>query len=88
MAKHNTDHASGIDPIDTSPTDGKSARVSERLKSLASGELSEDVIQEIRVLLAERLPEEACQGQDEIAQIRANLWSAMLLGLRPEDINR
>lgn len=88
MAKRHTDQASGTDPTDTSPPDRKSARVSECLKSLASGELSEDVLHEIRLLLAERLSEEACQGQDEIAQVRANLWSAMLLGLRPEDLNR
>lgn len=88
MAKHHTDQTAGVGPTDTSPPGRNSTHVSERLKSLASGELSDDVVQEIRLLLAERLSEGACHGQDEIAPIRANLWSAMLLGLRPEDLNR
>ena len=79
---------SGVNSIDVSSVSRKHASNYERLKSLVSGELSQDVVHEIRHLLAERLPEISCRGRDEITAIRANLWSAMLLGLRPEDLNR
>ncbi|CAM9422410.1 unnamed protein product [Ascophyllum nodosum] len=79
--------ASGVNSIDVSSVSRKHASNYERLKSLVSGELSQDVVHEIRHLLAERLPEISCRGRDEITAIRANLWSAMLLGLRPEDLN-
>ena len=65
----------------------------EPLKALVSNELpsqevTEEATQEICRLLIKRLPESACGQEDAIAPIRANLWSAMLLGLRPEDLNR
>lgn len=67
-----------------------STAVAGRLKSLvaAPGDLGEDTIQEIRRLLTARRPESVCELEDEIAPIRANLWSVLLLGLRTEDVNR
>lgn len=53
-----------------------------------SKEVTEETTKEICRLLIKRLPESACGDEDAIAPIRANLWSAMLLGLRPEDLNR
>lgn len=55
---------------------------------LPSQELTEETTQEICRLLIKRLPESACGQEDAIAPIRANLWSVMLLGLRPDDLNR
>lgn len=63
-----------------------SSGVVERLRSLVYGESSN--INEIRKLIVKKLPASACGVDDAIAPIRANLWSAMLLGLRPEDLNR
>lgn len=65
----------------------------EPLKALVSDEVpsqevTEETTKEICRLLIKRLPESACGEEDAIAPIRANLWSAMLLGLRPEDLNR
>lgn len=64
--------------------------VVEPLRTLVSRphgeELSEDSIGEIRELLARRLP--ACVQDDCIGPLRAKLWSIMLLGLRPQDLNR
>lgn len=60
----------------------------ERLRSLLSGEDQSINIDEIRRLIIKKLPPAACGIEDVIAPIRANLWSAMLLGLRPEDLNR
>ncbi|CAM9195457.1 unnamed protein product [Pylaiella littoralis] len=57
----------------------------ERLRSLVFSQ--DQDIDEIRRLIITRLPESACGEEDSIAPIRANLWSAMLLGLRPEDLN-
>lgn len=57
----------------------------ERLRSLVFSQ--DQDIDEIRRLIITRLPESACGEEDVIAPIRANLWSAMLLGLRPEDLN-
>ncbi|CAM9835806.1 unnamed protein product, partial [Scytosiphon promiscuus] len=34
-----------------------------------------------------RLPDSACGKADAVAPMRANLWSVMLLGLRPEDLS-
>lgn len=65
--------------------------VVERLKSLVSEKsavVTDDITKEIQELLITRLPESACGEEDVIAPIRANLWSAMLLGLRPEDLDR
>lgn len=60
----------------------------ERLRSLVFGEHQSINIDEIRRLIVKKLPASACGVEDAIAPIRANLWSAMLLGLRPEDLNR
>lgn len=62
--------------------------VVERLRSLVFGEDQSINIEEIRSLIIKKLPAGACGVEDAIAPIRANLWSAMLLGLRPEDLNR
>lgn len=62
--------------------------VVERLRSLVFGEDQSINIDEIRRLIITKLPASACGADDAIAPIRANLWSAMLLGLRPEDLNR
>lgn len=62
--------------------------VVERLRSLVSCEDQSININEIRSLIVKKLPASACGIEDVIAPIRANLWSAMLLGLRPEDLNR
>lgn len=71
--------------------------VVERLKLLlcssdesasAAAALTDEATSEIRRLLVRRLPESACGEEDRIAPIRANLWSVLLLGLRPEDLNR
>lgn len=60
----------------------------EGLRSLVFGETQSINIDEIRELIVKKLPASACGAEDAIAPIRANLWSAMLLGLRPEDLNR
>lgn len=60
----------------------------ERLRSLVVSEDQAIDIGEIRRLIIKKLPPSACGAEDAIAPIRANLWSAMLLGLRPEDLNR
>lgn len=65
--------------------DGYSARV-ERLRSLVFSQ--DQDTDEIRRLIVTRLPQSACGEEDVIAPLRANLWSAMLLGLRPEDLNK
>lgn len=67
--------------------------VVEQLKILVSRsgvEMNDVCIGEIRELLARRLPDSACAegAEDLIAPLRAKLWSVMLLGLRPEDLNR
>lgn len=53
-------------------------------------EINEECIDDIRGLLARRLPDGVCEeGQeDHITPLRAKLWSIMLLGLRPEDLDR
>lgn len=78
---------------DSAAKDAYHSSIVEPLKVLVSDELprqelTEETTQEICRLLIKRLPESACGQEDAIAPIRANLWSAMLLGLRPEDLNR
>lgn len=53
-------------------------------------EINDKCIDDIRALLTPRLPDEVCEeGQEDlIAPLRAKLWSVLLLGLRPEDLNR
>lgn len=71
------------------PRPSYSSVVVERLKTLVVLEdLREENISEIRELLKVRLPESACGDEDLIAPLRGKLWSVMLLGLRPEDLNR
>lgn len=62
------------------------AKTVERLRSLVFSESQN--IDEIRRLVVARLPDSACGTEDAISSIRANLWSVMLLGLRPEDLSR
>lgn len=79
--------------VDSDGSPENYSSVVERLKALVSDEsalraLTDETTQEIRRLLMIRLPESACGQEDVIEPIRANLWSVMLLGLRPEDLNR
>lgn len=62
------------------------AKVVERLRTLVACE--EQDMDEIRRLIIARPPKSACGEHDAIDPIRADLWSAMLLGLRTEDLNR
>lgn len=62
------------------------AKTVERLRSLVFSESHN--IDEVRRLIVVRLPDSACETEDAISPIRANLWSVMLLGLRPEDLSR
>ena len=88
--------ADSLDPdigSDSASKDNYHSTIVESLKALVSDEpprqeVTEETTQEICRLLIKRLPESACGQEDAIAPIRANLWSAMLLGLRPEDLNR
>lgn len=83
-------------PSDAPPVDFDDySCVVERLKGLVAGfdssdssKLAKENVEEIRQLLALRLPASACGENDVISPIRASLWSIMLLGLRPEDLNR
>lgn len=61
----------------------------DRLKLLSAlPELTEEQTSEIRALLAAKLPDTMFDEEDLISPLRAKLWSVMLLGLRPEDLNR
>lgn len=78
---------------DSATKDDYHSTIVEPLKALVSDklprqEVTEETTQEICRLLIKRLPKSACGQEDSIAPVRANLWSAMLLGLRPEDLNR
>lgn len=74
---------------DDSPTSPSYIDTLERLKSLAAmPELTEEHTNEIRELLSRRVPDSACSDEDPVTPLRARLWSVMLLGLRPEDLNR
>lgn len=83
-------------PSDDPPVDCEDySRVVERLEALvagfgtfASSRMADENAVEISQLLALRLPPSACGEKDNVAPIRASLWSIMLLGLRPEDLNR
>ncbi|CAM9295298.1 unnamed protein product, partial [Ectocarpus sp. 13 AM-2016] len=61
------------------------ARVVERLRMLVGCE--DQDLDEIRRLVVTRPPKSACGEHDAVEPIRADLWSAMLLGLRTEDLN-
>lgn len=60
----------------------------ERLRSLVFCQEQNANTDEIRRLICTQLPDSACGVEDAIAPIRANLWSALLLGMRPEDLIR
>lgn len=60
----------------------------ERLRSLVFCTDQNANMDEIRRLVCLPLPASSCGVDDAISPIRANLWSAMLLGLRPEDLIR
>lgn len=85
-----TDAEEGQVGGDESPPDSCSHADSiDRLKLLSAlPELTEEQTSEIRALLAARLPDTICNEEDLISPLRAKLWSVMLLGLRPEDLNR
>lgn len=64
------------------------SRTVERLRSLVFCTDQNANMDEIRRLICTPLPASSCGVDDAISPIRANLWSAMLLGLRPEDLIR
>jgi len=67
---------------------GEMTSTVERLRSLVLCADQNANMDDIRRLIAKPLPASACGVEDAISNIRANLWSAMLLGLRPEDLIR